>query len=91
MFRFKKSIPLSYERQGYIFFASRMYSELPPPAQKKIVSLCLECGKENYRALFEFVTTDAGVTAICMKHHIASETTVYRMVREYYLKFPKYL
>lgn len=91
MLRYKKSIPLSYERQGYIFFVSKLYKELPPAAQKKIVNLCLECGKENYQALFEFVTTDAGATALCLKHHIASETTIYRMVREYYTKFPKYL
>ena len=91
MFRFKKSIPLSYERQGYIFFMSKLYKELPPAAQQKIVNLCLECGGENYRALFDFMTTDAGAVALCLKYHIASETTIYRMVREYYLKFPKYL
>ena len=91
MFRFKKSIPLSEERQGYVFFVSKLYKELPPAAQQKIVNLCMECGKGNYQALFEFVTTDAGATAVCMKHHIASKTTIYRMVREYYLKFPKYL
>ena len=91
MFRYKKSIPVPYARQGYIFFTSKLYKELPPAAQQKIVNLCLECGRENYRALFEFVTTDAGVVAVCMKHYIASETTLYRMVREYYQKFPKFL
>lgn len=91
MFRFKKSIPVSYERQGYIFFVSKLYKELPPKAQQKIVALCMECGRGNCRALFEFVTTDTGAVAICEKYRIASETTIYRMVREYYLKFPKYL
>ena len=91
MFRYKKSIPVPYERQGYVFFVSKLYKELPPAAQQKIVNLCLECGGENYRALFEFVTTDAGAVAVCMKHYIASETTLYRMVREYYQKFPKFL
>ena len=28
MFRYKKSVPVSYERQGYIYFASRLYREL---------------------------------------------------------------
>lgn len=91
MFRYKKSIPLSYERQGYIYFASKLYRELTPRAQQKIVDLCVECGRGNYQALFEFVTTDTGAAALCLKYHIASETTIYRMVREYYLKFPKNL
>ena len=33
MFRFKKSVPVSYDRQGYIYFTSRLYEELPPRAQ----------------------------------------------------------
>lgn len=91
MFRYKKSIPMSYVRQGYVFFMSKMYKELPQAAQRRIVDLCIECGGENWQALFEFVTTGAGATALCMKHHIASETTLYRLVREYYQKFPKFL
>ena len=91
MFRYKKSIRMPYQRQGYIFFVSKLYKELPPAAQRKILDLCHECGGENWQALFEFVTTGAGATALCMKHYIASETTLYRMVREYYQKFPKFL
>ena len=33
MFRYKKSIPVSYERQGYIYFSSLLYRELPEVAQ----------------------------------------------------------
>ena len=91
MFRYKRSIPLPYERQGYIFFVSRLYGELSEARQQKILNLCVECGRENYQALFDFVTTDMGSRAVCVKHHIASETTIYRMVREYYTKFPKML
>ena len=29
MFRYKKSIPVSYEWQGYIYFTSLLYWELP--------------------------------------------------------------
>lgn len=60
MFRYKKSIPVSYERQGYIYFTSLLYWELPKRTQEKILNLCIAAGKENYQALFEFVTTDAG-------------------------------
>ena len=60
MFRYKKSVPVSYERQGYIYFASRLYRELTEEQQRKLLNLCLQCGGEHYQALFEFVTTDAG-------------------------------
>ena len=52
MFRYKKSIPVSYERQGYIYFTSLLYWELPKRTQEKILNLCIAAGKENYQALF---------------------------------------
>ena len=36
MFRYKKSVPVSYERQGYIYFASRLYRELTEEQQRKL-------------------------------------------------------
>ena len=39
MFRYKKSIPVSYERQGYIYFTSLLYWELPKRTQEKILNL----------------------------------------------------
>lgn len=82
MFRYKKSVPVSYERQGYIYFASRLYRELTEEQQHKLLNLCLQCGGEHYHALFEFVTTDAGATAVCMKHFL-SRSTLERAVRRY--------
>ena len=62
MFRYKKSVPVSYERQGYIYFSSLLYREMPEKAQRKILNLCMECGGgDYYRALFEFVTTEGDV------------------------------
>ena len=90
MFRFKKTIHLPYDRQGYIYFTSRMYAELPERQRQKIVSLCAQCGGEYHRALFEFVTTDAGAAAICMRHHL-SRSTLERVVKRYYESFPKKL
>ena len=52
MFRYKKSIPVSYEWQGYIYFTSLLYWELPKRTQEKILNLCIAAGKENYQALF---------------------------------------
>lgn len=90
MFRFKKSLDVDYERQGYIYFSSRTYDQLPPSQQRKIVDLCLCAGGEYHAALFEFVTTDAGETAVCMRHHLSS-STLKRAVRRYYEQFPRRL
>ena len=47
MFRYKKSIPVSYEWQGYIYFTSLLYWELPKRTQEKILNLCIAAGKEK--------------------------------------------
>lgn len=91
MFRYKRSINLSYERQGYIYFASLLYYELPAPARKKILDLCTAIGGREYsKPLLEFVTTNASATRICLKHHL-SEASLYRYVKRYYESFPKTL
>lgn len=91
MFRYKKSVPVSYERQGYIYFSSLLYREMPERAQQKILNLCMECGGgEYYQALFEFVTTDASATHICMRYAL-SRSTLERLVRRYYESFPQRL
>ena len=89
MFRYKKSVPLSYERQGYIYFKSRCYYELPAKEQHRIFKLIQEAGREHYQALFEFVTTDEGATSICMRHYL-SQSTLERAVRRYYNLFPEW-
>lgn len=83
MFRFKRSVNIGYNAQGLIYFYSRMYAELPSKRQKKIDELCARVGAEHADALREFVTTDAGATAVCMKHFI-SRSTLERAVRRYY-------
>lgn len=88
MFRFKKSVDVSYDQQGYVYFVSRIYEQLHPWQQKKLVDLCSQAGGEYHAALFEFVTTDAGATEVCMRHHI-SRSTLERAVHKYYEIFPK--
>ena len=90
MFRFKSGVKVDDNRQGYIYFTSRLYKDLPEEDQRVILNLCLEHGVESYQALFEFVTTDATATAVCMKHCL-SKSTLHRMVRRYYEDFPKKL
>lgn len=90
MFRYKKSINVGYDRQGYIYFTSRAYGSLSPDRQQSIWNLCLCCGGENYKALFQFVTTGAGAETICLQNNL-SRSTLERAVRRYYKEFPDYL
>lgn len=90
MFRYKKSINVPYDRQGYIYFLSRSYRELPERRKEIIRDLCEECGGEYSEALLEFVTTSAGAVAVCMRHHL-SESTLERVVKKYYETFPRRL
>ena len=87
-FRYKRGIRASYARQVYIYGVSLNYKNLSPTQRAKIYRLCDVVGKESRDALFDFVTTDATAVAVCMKHHIASRTTLYRMVKDYYENFP---
>ncbi len=84
MFRFKKSIPLSYEDQGYIYFYSMRYQKLPKGGQELIEAVSLEAGGEYAAALLEFVTTDAGAAKVCGRHYL-SEKSLERAVEKYYL------
>lgn len=87
-FRYKRGIRVSRTRQIYIYAVSLNYKSLSPAQQKKIDKLCARVGGENSGALFDFVTTEETATAVCMKHHIASHTTLYRLVKQYYEEFP---
>lgn len=86
MFRYKPSIHVSYDKQGYIYFVSRLYKQLPEQEREKIRLLCREAGGPYSRALLEYITADASAEAVCMKHHI-SRSTLERAARRYYEGF----
>ena len=86
-FRYKPSINRTMEEQGVIYWRSRMYRSLPPDRQARIRDLCVEAGGEYADAVLEFVSTDAGATAIGMRHNLSRET-LDRAVRRYYEAFP---
>ena len=84
MFRFKRSVPVSYDLQGYIYFYSRLFRFLTLREQKRIRESCAEAGGEHARALLEFVTTDAGADSVCRRHFL-SRSTLERAVRRYFV------
>lgn len=83
MFRFKSSINADYNRQGYIYFYSKLFRYLSKKDQEEIRSICSLAGKEYAAAVFDAVTTDRSVCEICMNHNL-SESTLLRSVRRYY-------
>lgn len=85
-FRYKRGIPVDYDRQGYIYFTSRRYKRLAPAKRKKIDELCRLTGGDYAPALKQFVTTDTGAEEICRKYFL-SQSTLERMVKRYYIAF----
>ena len=90
MFRYKQGVPLSYNRQGYVYFQSLLYKELPSKDRQKIDKLCQEAAGSYWRAVLEFVTTSANATYIEREYNI-SRATLYRYVQKYYMIFPRKL
>lgn len=89
-FRYKSGVRQGYTRQGYIYFTSRRYKDMPEDRQRQIRDLCLQCGGEHGDALLEFVTTGATATSVCMRHYLG-KSTLYRCVRDYYEHFPEWV
>lgn len=86
MFRFKRSVPVGYDLQGYIYFYSRMYRFMTLQEQQRLQSVCKAAGGDHAGAVMEFVTTDAGAAFVCRKHYL-SQSTLERAVRRYYVLF----
>ena len=89
MFRYHRGISVPYERQEYIYFKSLRYRSLPAREQERIRCLCTTVGGNNGQALLEHVTTGEMVKSVCMRHYIASPTSLYRALKRYYELFPE--
>ena len=90
-FRYRKAIRVSYQRQGYIYFASKRFGELTEGQQKKIIDHCKRIGGEDYwEALFAFMTREIGLQTACRRFYV-SESTLKRKIRRYYEEFPESL
>lgn len=84
MYRFKRGIPVSYDRQGYIYFLCKRYKRLGK-AERALIRECAEDAGGMYKdAIVEFVTGSKGAVAICDKFYI-SESTLERAVKRFYM------
>ena len=82
-----------YEMLGLIYFVSCNYRIMPEPMREAIRDCCRKAAGRsgNERALMAYLTERRSKSWVCMQYHIASETTVDRMVRSYYIEMEKAL
>jgi hypothetical protein len=78
----------SYRMQGLIFFVSANYELLPEPLREAVRESCrAAAGRSgNEEALLEYVTRGRTKRQIMTRYFIASETTIDRMVRSYFVE-----
>ena len=85
--RWRKSIPLSRERQFYIIGVSLSYEEQPAAVQRRIDELCRRACPGHYEAFRRYITREEPVTPAMMEGFIASGTTLERATRKYFMTF----
>ena len=84
MFRYKRSIPVDYDTQGYICFLLRRFHKLEKAEQKRLRELCRKAAGMYGTGVLEYLTTDADADYICARHHL-SPSTLERMVKKVYV------
>ena len=84
MFKKIRSVKIPYKKQGLIYFVCMNVRDMPKDIQRKILNLCIEVGKEDYKALYEVLTNDSkSILNISLKYHI-NEKTLYKMRKKFY-------
>jgi len=86
MFRSKRGINLTHDKQGLIYFICLDYKEQPYKVQTKILNLCLEIAAEDYQALFDVLTTHKSIIEISLEYFIA-EKKIYNLRKQFYEKW----
>lgn len=87
MFKKRRGIHIPYNKQGLIYFTCMNVREMPEEVQQKILNLCVEVGKEDYKALYEVLTNDnKSVLSISLEYFL-SEKRLYRLRKEFYEKW----
>jgi len=84
--RFRKSIPLSRERQFYIMGISLSYHQQPEAVRRRIDALCREACPGHWEAFRRYVTREEPVTPAAMAGFVDGRT-LERATRKYFLAF----
>ena len=87
MFRKRRGIHIPYNKQGLIYFTCVNVKDMPIEVQQKILNLCIEVGKEDYKALYEVVTNDKKSILSISLEYFLNEKKLYRLRKEFYEKW----
>lgn len=82
-FRYRKGMKVSYDRQGYLYFYSKLYRQMGKEERGRIDRVVRKAGGQYWKALLDFVTTNKSATEIEMGYYI-SRATLYRAQQRYY-------
>ena len=82
-FKKMRSVNLSYNKQGEIYFILHNYADQPEEVRRKIDVLCGVVGKYHYRALFRVLTTDEPLNRIAREFYISSRW-LYHLKGDFY-------
>ena len=87
MFKKRRGIHISYNKQGLIYFICMNANDMPEDVRRKILNLCIEVGKEDYKALYELLTNgNKSVLSFSLEYHL-SEKKLYYMRKNFYEKW----
>ena len=87
MFKKRRGIRLSYNKQGLIYFTCMNIKDMPENIQQKVLSLCVEVGQQDYRALYELLTNDNKSVLSISHEYFLNEKLLYKMRKEFYEKW----
>lgn len=87
MFKKRRGIHIPYNKQGLIYFTCVNVKDMPQEVQQKILNLCIEVGKEDYKALYEVMTNDKkSILSISLEYYL-NEKRLYKLRKEFYEKW----
>ena len=87
MFKKRRGIRLSYNKQGLIYFTCMNINDMPENIQQKVLNLCVEVGQQDYKALYELLTNDNKSVLSISHEYFLNEKLLYKMRKEFYEKW----
>lgn len=88
-FKYMRSLPLSYEAQGAIWFTCQTFRWQPENIRAKIRAICTHVGGGDgmkRRAILAFMTTRISWRECCDRHFI-SDATLDRLRRAFFMEW----
>lgn len=84
MFKKRRGIHISYNKQGLIYFICMNINDMPEDVQQSILKLCIKVSGRYYKALYTILTDDTkNIHNVAMNYNI-SETQLYLYRKNFY-------